>query len=400
MVGDSLNVTPKTTVIPRGNGTSFPGLFDYETSTSFLTSANHSQLLHMVNDEIATTLIPAMVCIGVLMVSGFIGNTLVWYVFSTKLKHSTQNFLFVILAIFDLMSCCVAMPTEIADMRYYFTFDSVIACKILRFLVAFPTLASNIVLLIIAVDRYRKVCRPLHQQITRNISKKAVVLAAFVAILYSIPALFIYGRRSAVTRIPGVIGNDCSTSDAMTGKLYPMIYEITLSASFVIFTVTLLILYILIWREIKRHKQYMKRNANYNYAMVLLMARDRSADSSSSTPGTPRSRSQSHDMSNATTSQRPLSYRGQRTTVIAFLVTFVFILSFVPHLCLIISRTILKDFDHHLHGAKLVLYNLFIRSYFVNSVANPIIYGAMNYHFRRECVKAVKRFCFCTVKSK
>ncbi|XP_071098586.1 orexin receptor type 2-like [Haliotis cracherodii] len=400
MIGDSLNVTPKTTVIPQGNGTSFPGLYDNDTSTSFQATANHSQLLHLVNDEIATILIPAMVCIGVLMISGFIGNILVCYVFSTKLKHSTQNFLFVILAIFDLMSCCVAMPTEIADMRFYFTFDSVIACKILRFLVAFPTLASNIVLLIIAIDRYRKVCRPLYQQITRAISRKAVLLAAFVAILYAIPALFIYGKRSAVTRIPGVVGNDCSTSDAMEGKLYPMIYEITLSASFVIFTVTLLILYILIWREIKRHKQYMKKNANYNYAMVLLMARDRSGESSSSPPGTPRSRSQSHDMSNVTTSSRPLAYRGQRTTVIAFLVTFVFILSFVPHLCLIIARTVLKDFDHHLNGPKLVLYNLFIRSYFVNSVANPIIYGAMNYQFRRECVKAVKRFCFCTVKSK
>lgn len=91
--------------------------------------------LEAANDERARTLIPAMVVLGLLMVIGIVGNSLVCYVFCCRLKSGTQNFLIVGLAVLDLLSCLLAIPNEIADMRFYFVYQSAVACKIMRFVV-------------------------------------------------------------------------------------------------------------------------------------------------------------------------------------------------------------------------------------------------------------------------
>lgn len=89
--------------------------------------------LETVNDERAKTLIPAMTILGLLMLVGIVGNSLVCYVFCCRLKSGTQNFLIVCLAVLDLLSCVIGMPNEIADMRFYYIFESVGSCKIMRF---------------------------------------------------------------------------------------------------------------------------------------------------------------------------------------------------------------------------------------------------------------------------
>lgn len=82
-----------------------------------------------------------------------------------------------------------------------------------------------------------------------------------------------------------------------------------------------------------------------------------------------------------------------KTTTIAFLVTLVFVLSYLPHFTLQVRK-----FTRHVpedEGAQLVVMNLFIRSYFINSVANIVIYGALNQLFRKEVKMLLHRICFC-----
>ena len=87
--------------------------------------------------------------------------------------------------------------------------------------------------------------------------------------------------------------------------------------------------------------------------------------------------------------------RASKLTVVAVAVTVVFVVSYLPHLCLILLRTVMTDIDHHQTGARLVLYNIFLRSYFLNSVANVFVYSAMNTEFRLQC----KRLCGCVKSS-
>ncbi|XP_050390147.1 uncharacterized protein LOC126809558 [Patella vulgata] len=47
-----------------------------------------------------------------------------------------------------------------------------------------------------------------------------------------------------------------------------------------------------------------------------------------------------------------------RTTAIAFLVTIVFVVSYLPYLSMTFYIIFDKEFDQHLHGSSLVAYNL------------------------------------------
>ena len=87
--------------------------------------------------------------------------------------------------------------------------------------------------------------------------------------------------------------------------------------------------------------------------------------------------------------------KSQKATRIAMSVTLVFFLSFLPHLSLITARLVHTDFDRSLRGAALVMYNIFLRSYFINSVANPIIYGVQNVRFRAECYRLFREIVSC-----
>ncbi|KAK3770922.1 hypothetical protein RRG08_032858 [Elysia crispata] len=94
-------------------------------------SSAHVKTLEEVNQEKADTLLPACIFLATLAVFGLVGNSLVCYVFGARLRPGTQNSLIVCLAVFDLLSCALGIPNEIADMQFYFTYSSEAACKIM-----------------------------------------------------------------------------------------------------------------------------------------------------------------------------------------------------------------------------------------------------------------------------
>lgn len=98
-----------------------------------------------------------------------------------------------------------------------------------------------------------------------------------------------------------------------------------------------------------------------------------------------RSRQLSKSSQSSLTAKRVRkALRATRTTIIAFAITIGFILSYLPHLILIILRSVKTDFEHHFDDASLIFYNIFMRSYFANNVINIFVYGTMNKEFRTE----------------
>ncbi len=359
------------------------------TSTSLNYNSNVTMIqtnvtLVQVNDAMTVTLLPAILYVAVMMLVGFLGNSLVVYVFVFRFRKGTQNFLITFLAIFDLISCLVAMPTEIVDIRYFYMFDSAFACKLLTFVTTFCAMCSVFTLLGIAVDRYVKICRPLSNQVELKQVQIWIVVVIFLALLFSWPSLVIYGIRSADTGVPGVTGRDCSTGDHVKNTNYPLIYNLLQGAGLIIIMVVLIVLYVFILRAVKVHRRHMQLRASVS-TIEMSSSNGHHAHFSDSPEG---------KVPHENSLKKSKSHRS-RTTVIAFLVTVVFVFSFVPHLILMVTRAIVKDFDYDLRGASLVAFNIFIRSYFINSVANPIIYGALNYKFREECVWLFKKIFLC-----
>ncbi|KAL8578438.1 hypothetical protein ACOMHN_014937 [Nucella lapillus] len=220
----------------------------------------HAKLVE-ANDEIARDLIPAMVYLAVLMLLGIVGNILVCFVFFFRLRMTTQDFLIIALAVFDLLSCFIAMPTEIVDMRYFLMFDNEFACRLLRFIIHYCAFASILTLVVIALDRYMKVCHPLQRQMSLKKVKVALLFVLLVALVFAAPATILYGVRTTDVDGVSIPGHDCSTNDGMKGTVFPLVFNIVLFVAFFLILVMLSVIYIRIWREMKRHRIYMARNS-------------------------------------------------------------------------------------------------------------------------------------------
>ncbi|KAK6976374.1 dopamine receptor [Biomphalaria glabrata] len=437
-----------------------------------------------VNQEKLITLIPVILLFAIFLVIGVIGNSLVVYVFGFKMKSGTQNILIVILALFDVLTSLLSIPHEITVSVFIVMYPSAISCKIFRFINTFCSAGSMFTLLLIAVDRYRKICLPLRPQMyTRHVKRSMIPILIF-AVLISLPAFAVHGQRTIDTDIPGLYGKDCSTPDEIGKTIIPLIYNLVMFLVFFTITIALAVLYTFILRETNRHNREKSLRAKYNLPSSSNSSSDRTpaatntsfetasvknsklditqesdvgSESSCYTLGQsafnleqtidpstktddprytqlpPSSEIQTKDLQTLDVSQtcvkpkrviRPGKYfftKAQKakvsksvsksvlsknssnpakatkrrfknkTTIIAFLVTLVFILSFLPHFILQVTKFSKLIVDYRLHGAGLAAYNIFLRSYFINSVSNPFIYGVLNTRFSSEVGRLWRR---------
>lgn len=96
-------------------------------------------------------------------------------------------------------------------------------------------------------------------------------------------------------------------------------------------------------------------------------------------------------------------YNVGRTTFMMFIVTLVFMVTFAPYCVMALLRD-LNSFDNYnaLPNAEKSVFQLFLRSYFLSSAINPIIYNFLNRYFRKRCKQIVKHafiFLFCRAKA-
>ena len=145
--------------------------------------------------EIGT--MPTIVFVAILSVIGFIGNIHVLVVFIFKVKHKSTYTVYVTsLAIIDLLVCTIHMPGEILDLYIPYDFWSSVTCRLFRFNNFALSVASVFVLLAVAIDRYKRVCRTLGKQWSVSFSKKLVIGSATMGVFFASPALVLFGIRT------------------------------------------------------------------------------------------------------------------------------------------------------------------------------------------------------------
>ncbi|CAG2189884.1 unnamed protein product [Mytilus edulis] len=152
-------VTSDGTTAPQQNSTDV-------IRTSNLDEENVNHLLKIENTFEAEALTPITVYLILLMITGVVGNTIVLYIYKFRFKRSTPRIFILSLAAFDLITCLLGMPYHILDMLYPYLFVWDTVCKVLSFALTFTILASIFILDLIAIDRYRKICRPFKNQLS------------------------------------------------------------------------------------------------------------------------------------------------------------------------------------------------------------------------------------------
>ena len=137
----------------------------------------------------------AMVIIGVLSVSGTIGNALVLYVFARQKQKLSSTIFILTLACTDFATSLVTMPYTIAIelLKYKVEYDAV--CKIYQFLVTTTIPFSAFVMVAIAVDRYLCIVHPFKHTMTLKRAKVIVALLVLLAITLGLLCCLMYGTN-------------------------------------------------------------------------------------------------------------------------------------------------------------------------------------------------------------
>lgn len=300
-------------------------------------------------------------------VIGVIGNAHVLYVYFRYFKYSNYRIYVLFLGILDFINCGFAAPLVVFYLLYPLNYPSHSFCKIFRTILYFMAIASTLLLVSIAIERFRKIRYPLKERLSATAVKGLCIGSLVGAAVLSWPAPIIWGLGTVETGILGFQGKRCFTEDRFQNynTNYQGIYNACLILFYFIVSATLMVMYIYI--GIKIHTQYERDSSR----------RD------SLQPGTFNCKESIKSNKNNT----------RKSTITLCVVTFTYVLSALPHHMLSFFIFLIPDFDCSLSLIGSQLYYTFVWSYFFNSVVNPFIYGIRDRKFRLAVKNIYKRKC-------
>ena len=374
------------------------------------------ELLREINDEKAISMIPVMVCLCVLMIMGLLGNSMVCFYYGYKTRRTTNSIFICTVAIYDLISCSLSIPIELVDLRFFYVFTDSGACKFLRFINHFAAIGSAFTLLVIAIDRYRRICSPFKKQFTIRDAKIACVLLMLGSIFFSWPAFVLYSPvEVALVSKQGteITGTDCTTIRNDAYKPYVWLYNGVHMLGFIVSVAVLCVMYCLVGRVLLKHKltrqKYMRSQPSNDNTNSQTSAQTTVSDNSDVSGDNDRDKFPSvENVSEDVTKTNGIklvnmnpagsvadinSVRKQQSdqfdiktvkyTIIMLVITIVFVVSFLPYLILVIWRAVIGGHEENvLSDAGLIAFQFGIRSYFLNAAINPLTYGFFNSKFR------------------
>ena len=236
------------------------------------TLINTTETLDDLNARYAKALLPLTVTFGFFTLFGVVGNSVILIVFSCSREYRRNNFkVFVLtLAVIDLITCVTLIPAEMVKQRHYFDFGDVVSCKVKCFFNVFGACASYFALLVISVDRYRKVVQPFKKQMTPSLSVKIlVVVAVMLPVILAVPGTLMCGINT--TNMTNIYGGQtkihlCETEEQYETSIWRSIYKILLIVINCVISITYVILYTFVMKAAARHIRSM-RLQRHNYSI-------------------------------------------------------------------------------------------------------------------------------------
>ena len=215
------------------------------------------QLAEKLNDEMRLTVLPVTIFVGIEAVFGFFGNLLIMYVFLFYYHKCNFKYFVLYLSFIDTTSTLTNLPGEIVTQTFWYVYPVPLVCKIKSFFNMFTVCGSACGLLVIAIDRYRKVCRPLAWQIKPRQAMILIFIQLIISFIIAIPVPFFWGTRSFMKEYEGhnITVTVCEINAKYKHTDYPLEYSIVIETviSFTMFI--LLIMYIFVVRTLLQMKQ-------------------------------------------------------------------------------------------------------------------------------------------------
>ncbi|KAK3088410.1 hypothetical protein FSP39_018819 [Pinctada imbricata] len=352
----------------------------------------------------ATILLPVVVYVSILMVLGIIGNAIVCYIYLYKWKVKSVKYFIGCLSSLDLLTCLFCMPIEIAMLRNPLLLDDPVLCKFLRFVRAFTSLSAGFMLIVIAIDRFRRICKHHETQISVSLAKKMCLSTLIAGIIFSWPCFIIFGQLDRSDEL--TIETSCSTDRHLKGTIYPTIFYGVIFLCFMFISVSLVTFYTMIGVRLcklpslkksssKRYSVTESTNSSQNDGLEnqrQFLEREKVGGSKIKTDGSLLKNKQSFqkrlskiDLKGKLGRHMLSMNRRKQTTIVLFLITLIQWLSFFPYVALLVCNSVIPNFLSSMDSQQQMAYNIGILSHFISSGINPFIYGFLGRDFREEC---------------
>ncbi|XP_045187682.2 trace amine-associated receptor 3-like [Mercenaria mercenaria] len=362
------------------------------------------------NDLNADRLTGAVALLSFLMVTGFIGNLHVLFVYTFRLKPSNHGIYILFLSVQDIIACALLIPLRIYVYINLWTHGNDFTCRFESFLMCLILTASAFTLLLVATDRYRKICCPLGWQIKRRIAKLLCVIVLISACLCSWPVLVL--NEPKTIELNNVTITMCGTVDGYME--YQLYHRIIMAAIFFGSLCILTGLYVLI---IKAAAKYFSRDIVNGTdqcskgAHNAFKEQDEYGSKESLIPheqniikpckdGKPQdnlrvsTKTTRQNTADCTTSPARTekcnigpnrTNRSRKTTTIFILITVFYFISYIPFISLDIFLVHgLLTSSTSLSMAGFVAIHIISSCVFINCVANCFIYSCFDTRFRNE----------------
>lgn len=381
-----------------------------------LYSENH--LAEEINEEFMNAVMPVIVFVSLEIIFGFFGNVLVLYVYLFRYHRCNFRYFVLCLAIIDITSCLTTMPGELVNLIYWYIYPVREICKVKSFFNVFTACAEGLCLLVIAIDRYRKVCRPFWWQVTPNSAMCLCAVIYTTAFILASPYIFLWGTSTHYYKYKNitVTVTTCGKDSEFKNTVYPLTYSIVVEVIMSCTLIAMLILYIFTAQRLLKKQKRLDSCLKTPTSAIAGFQRSTSNDDTGSaecelkidhaqktkTPTKTRFlkyKCRNSD-ANLRTSQesRPVDARIRRMTFIMLILTAIFIITACLYqgLLFFIAGTNEHLVDEMSSSSK-AAYFFFLRLYFINHVINPIVYTSLDPHFRKVLKNLRKRlFTICT----
>ncbi|XP_076469979.1 uncharacterized protein LOC143300269 [Babylonia areolata] len=246
----------------------FPGLRD-TTATNSILSGNFSHGLattdsqdvdlEALNLSRTKALMPTIVYLAVLMFVGVVGNTVVFLVYYKRFKPSATRTYILAMSVCDLLVNVLSLPSEIIDIRFWYTFDLPVLCMCIRCSNSFLVITSAFLLVAVARDRFKKICRPAEKQRSLKRIKLYVLICVLASLALSVVFAAFNGSRTVPTGVGNVNGTICSISDRFKDTMFSMVYYVIMTLCFLACVTIMIVCYIRIGLELCRHRRKQKQ---------------------------------------------------------------------------------------------------------------------------------------------
>lgn len=376
-----------------------------------ITDLHDKRLLEEWNSTLLHQLLFNTVILWVYFAVGIVGNSVVLFFYSFRIKGKLEDrFLIPHLAFFDLLATVFTTIDKTLDNIFPVMYPNHRLCQISNFTSRVFAATGDGVLLLIAFQRYYRICRPFQFQRPLPNDRVCLILIFLAAVVLNSPVFLFYELHQVSHLDQNIIGYRCDHIHHNLQYSYVMAgYDIFVFILIVVAMVTISVLYVFIARAIKRSAvKSKKKSTDISPSSYAKSEVDQSKESTAetieclfkSTADDKSKKSVNYFKRNSSvaslgklaslTGTLRNKYQTNRFSYMFMTIALLFIITYIPSNILKMCELHHPEMWIELPHWRLHVYLFFRQGYILNHVVNPFIYGLFDSGFRRVLVRSLK----------